>query len=248
MPEPKAPEPVEPRTWREIGRDLIRPGRSQLLLAVILLLCGLGVTMQLTGQRDKRYSTLRQDELVSVLDDATAGTRRLESEVGQLERTRDRLTSGANADQIARDEASTRLDALELLGGTVPARGPGIEISIQDPNNKLTPEILLNAIEELRDAGAEVLQVDNVRLVASSAVTSGPSGTLQIDGVTLRKPITILAIGDRDTLAEATRFRGGLVSAIEGDRVQGKVTITKRDRIDISATVTPRQLRYGRPG
>lgn len=242
------PEPTEPRTWHEIGRDLIRPGRSQLLLAVILLLCGLGVTMQLTAQRDQRYSTLRQDELVSVLDDVTAETRRLEGEVGQLERTRDRLASGADADQVAREEARTRLDALELLGGTVPARGPGIEISIQDPGNKLTPEIMLNAVEELRDAGAEVLQVDNIRLVASSSITSGAGGVLQIDGVALRKPITILAIGDRDTLAEATRFRGGLVSTIEGDRVKGKVTVTKRDRIDISATVTPRQLRYGRPG
>lgn len=240
--------PMPPRTWREIGRDIVRPGRSQLILALILLLCGLAVTMQLTAQRDQRYTNLRQDELVAMLDDVTAETRRLESEVGQLERTRDRLASGADADQVAREEAHERLDALELLAGTVPARGPGVEITIDDRFGKITPEVLLNVIEELRDAGAEVLAVDDVRLVASSAVTVGSGGALQIDGVTLRRPMTILAIGDGPTLAEATRFRGGLVSTIEGDRVKGHVTVKERDVIDITATVTPRPMRYGRPG
>lgn len=162
------PSPLEPRTWREIGADLLRPGRSQVVLAVILLLCGLGVTMQITAQRDQRYSTLRQDELVAMLDDVTGETRRLESDIATLERTRDQLATGADADAVARAEAHRRLDALELLGGTVPARGPGIRITISDPQGKLTPEILLNAVEELRDAGAEVLAVGDVRLVATS--------------------------------------------------------------------------------
>lgn len=239
--------PMPPRTWREIGRDLVRPGRSQLIFAVILLLCGLAVTMQVSTQRDQRYTNLRQDELVGMLDDVTAETRRLEGEIAQLERTRDRLASGADADQVAREEAHARLDALELLGGTVRAAGPGIEITIEDRRNKLTPEIMLNVIEELRDAGAEVLAVDDIRLVASSAVTQSPSGALQIDGVTLRRPMHIRAIGDRDTLAEATRFRGGLIATIEGDRVQGSVTVLKQERVQIDATVTPRPMRFGRP-
>ena len=83
--------------------------------------------------------------------------------------------------------------------------------------------------------------------VASSSVTQTASGALQIDGVTLRRPMLIRAIGDRDTLAEATKFRGGLVATIEGDRVQGRVKVVKRDRVEIDATVTPRPMRFGRP-
>ncbi len=56
-------------TWRRIGRDLVKPSRSQLVVAVILLLCGFAVTMQLSGNSDQRYTTLRQDELVAMLDD-----------------------------------------------------------------------------------------------------------------------------------------------------------------------------------
>jgi uncharacterized protein YlxW (UPF0749 family) len=187
--ESAAPVHVEPRTWREIGADLIRPGRPQVVLAVILMLCGLAVTMQITAQHDQRYSTLRQDELVAVLDDVSGETRRLEAEIADLERTRDQLASGADADAVARAEAHRRLDALELLGGTVPARGPGIRITITDPRGKLTPEILLNAIEELRDAGAEVMAVGDHRLVASSSVTSSSSGDLQVDGKILPHPL-----------------------------------------------------------
>ena len=81
--------------WRRIGRDLVRPSRSQLVVAAILLLLGFAVTLQLSGNRDQRYTTLRQDELVAMLDDVQAEARPLEGEVAQLESSRDRLPSGA---------------------------------------------------------------------------------------------------------------------------------------------------------
>ena len=65
MPEPVTPPPSTPgapsRSWREIGADLVRPTRSQLVVAAVLLLCGLALTVQLAGADDQRYTTLRQD-------------------------------------------------------------------------------------------------------------------------------------------------------------------------------------------
>ncbi len=248
MPEPEpTPRRAEPSAWRRIASDLIKPSRSQLIVAVILLLCGLAVTMQLAGNRDQRYSTLRQDELVAMLDDVTEESRRLEEEVAQLEGTRQRLQSGADASAVARDEALRRLDALELLGGTAPASGPGIRVTITDRQGKLTPEILLNTIEELRDAGAEVMEIDDrIRLVTTSWVTSDGS-KLSVDGVALGSTITIEAIGAPTTLAEATRFRGGLVSTIEGERVGGTAQVSEVDELAIDSVVNPEEPRFARP-
>ncbi|TBT85364.1 DUF881 domain-containing protein [Propioniciclava sinopodophylli] len=239
--------PPETSVWQRIARDIVRPSRSQLVVALILLLSGLAVTMQLAGNRDQRYTTLRQDELVAMLDDVTAESRRLESEVAELERTRQRLQSGADASAVARNEALRRLDALELLGGTAPATGPGIRVTITDRQGKLTPDILLNTIEELRDAGAEVMEIDDrIRLVTTSWVTSA-DGVLTVDGTRLGGTITIEAIGAPGTLAEATRFRGGLVSTIEGERVGGTARVVEVDDLRIDSVVTPQEPRFARP-
>lgn len=240
--------PPSDGVWARIGRDLLRPSRSQLVVAVVLLLCGFALTMQLAGNREQRYSNLRQDELVAMLDDVQGEARRLEGEISQLELTRGRLQSGAESSAVAREEALRRLDALELLGGTVPAHGPGIRVTISDPAGKLSPEILLNTVEELRDAGAEVMEIDDrVRLVTTSWFAT-VDGRLQADGVPLGASVVIEAIGDPDTLSEATRFRGGLVSTIEGERVGGTATVTKVDDLTIDSVVEPRESRFARPG
>ncbi len=241
--------PEAPRgAWGRIRRDLVRPNRSQLLVAAVLLLFGFALTMQLSGHRDQRYTNLRQDELVAMLDDVQAEARRLEGEITQLEITRERLQSGVETSAIARQEALRRLDALELLGGTVPAQGPGIRVTITDRQGKVTPEILLNTVEELRDAGAEVMEVnDRVRLVANSWFAT-VDGRVEADGVPVGTTIVLEAIGDPDTLSEATRFRGGLVATIEGERVGGTARVVKVDDLVIDSVVTPRTPRFARRG
>ncbi len=59
--------------------------------------------------------------------------------------------------------------------------------------------------------------------------------------------IPITQIGDARTLAEATRFRGGLVSTIEGERVRGQVQVVELAEVAIDAVRTPSEPRFVRP-
>lgn len=244
MPEPSVPEPG-PRS-RLSG--LWRPSRGHLLVAVILLLCGLLITMQLrsrSGEQD--YSGLRRTELVALLDDLTAESRRLEAEIAELRATQQQLLSGADRQRVARNEAERRHKELSILSGSAPAVGEGIHLVIVDPNQAVGETVLLNAIEELRDAGAEVMEVnDRVRVVAGSWVGSD-GNQLVMDGVPLERPITIDAIGDPHALTEALRYRGGLVSEIQDDRIGGTVSITPSDHIEIDSTRQPVQPRFAKP-
>lgn len=246
-PAPAAPEPAT-FSWRAVGRDLLKPSASQLVFALILAVVGFVVTVTVQTQvRDDTYANLRRDDLVALLDDLTAQSRSLEAEITTLEETKRQLQSGVDAGQVAREESKKRLDALELLGGTVRAHGPGVRITINDPGGKVTPEIFVNAISELRDAGAEVIELnDGVRVVASTWVTAGDDGLIA-DGTPLRRPYVIDAIGNPKTLAEATRFRGGLVSSIEGPRVGGAVSVSEVTDVRIDSVVAPRTNRYARP-
>ena len=76
-----------------------------------------------------------------------------------LEVSRDRLLSGVGSSSEALKSAQDRLDTLGILTGTVPATGPGVVITITDPDHKVTAALLLDALQELRDAGAEAVQI-----------------------------------------------------------------------------------------
>lgn len=237
-----------PVTWRELRDDFFKLSRGQLTMAVILLLCGLGFVMQIRARSEEAdYTNLRRADLVQMLDDLNAESRRLEAEIATLEQTRIQLQTGADRQEVARVEAQRRLDVLSILGGTAPAQGTGVRITISDPQAKVTPEILLNAVEELRDAGAEVIEINNaIRVIASSWVGSGPNG-LVVDDQTVARPIVLEVIGDSHALSEAARFRGGLVSEVQDDRVGGQVTIVSDQQIVVSSVVVPKANRFARP-
>lgn len=252
MPEPLSPAgdtpPTDPIGWRELVHDFLKPSRGQLMTALVLLLCGLAVVMQVrTNAAERDYSALRRADLVQLLDDLNAESNRLESEIATLERTKERLQTGADRQEVARQEAERRLEVLSILAGTAPAQGPGVRITITDPYGKVNPEILLNAIEELRDAGAEVMEVnDSIRVTASTWVSSGPDGLI-MDDRAVSRPIVLEAIGDAHALTEAAQFRGGLVSEVEGDRIGGVVSISSDATVVITSIRAPKAPRFARP-
>lgn len=230
-------------------RAFFRPGRGQFAIGVALFLTALIVVLTLRSQAAQpEFANVRQADLIQLLDNVTAETRRLEEEVNELERARTELLSGADRDQAAREEAERRLVQAEILAGTVPAVGPGVRIRINDPEGKVTAELLLDAIEELRDAGAEVIEInDSARLVMRSFLTTDEQGRITVDGIVIEAPFVIEAIGEPATLEAGARFRGGLVSQVEGDRVAGSVTIDQTKALTISTTVTPPTNQFARP-
>lgn len=244
--EPAGPAPA-PRTSHL--RAFLRPSRGQLVVAAVLALTAMLVVVTLRSQGlQPAYNNLRREELIQLLDNLSGETRRLETELRELQTTRDELASGAQGAQAAEAEARRRLETLEIIGGTVPAHGSGIRLTIEDPAGRLSPELLLDGLEELRDAGAEVIEFDDtVRVVASTWVGLDDRGRIVVDGHVLSVPVVIDVIGDPPTLEAGARFRGGLVSQVEGDRVGGRVRIEQLDDVVIDSVVPPRVNRFAVP-
>jgi len=68
-----------------------------------------------------------------------------------------------------------------------------------------------------------------------------------VGGIPLATPIVIEAIGDPATLEAGARFRGGLVSEVEGSRVQGQVEIKQMTEISVDSVVSPRVPEFAKP-
>ena len=240
-----APAETARRMRARLRESLLSPGRGQILAAVMLFVVGVAGAMQIrVNATDDTYASARREDLIQLLDGLSTESRRLEGEITQLEQTRSGLRSGADTQRVARQEAEEHLSELSILAGTAPAEGPGIRMRIADPTTAVDAGVLLDAVEEMRDAGAEVIEVNNtIRVVASTWFGSDTQG-LVIDGKPVSRPITLEVIGNPHSLEEAARFRGGIVSEITGPRIGGQVQIEQESRVVIESLHAIRENQY----
>ena len=189
--------------------------RGRLAIALVCLLLGLGVAVQvrLTSDTERDLRGARQEDLVRILDDLDNQHERLGKEVSDLADAEQELASGGGAAEAAQQEAQARLDQLAILNGTVAATGPGIVLTITSTPDDVPAEMMVTVIQELRAAGAEAIQVGSIRVAMSSAVT-GADGQVLIDDQPLQFPLSVLAIGDPETLATAMGIPGGAVASV----------------------------------
>ena len=232
-------------------RRLLVPRLRRVDLAVAALLAVLGfaaaVQVQST-QDDGVLASARQEDLVRILSDLTNRSERLRQEVTSLTDTERRLTTGTDRSAAALAEARRRSQLLGVLAGTVTASGPGVLLTITDPAGKITAGILLDALEELRDAGAEAVQLEGtgarVRVVASTSLLDVTGGVL-VDGVLLRAPYVFSVIGDGSTLASAVGIPGGVADTVA--RLAGRATVRRESVVVVGAVHQLTAPRYARP-
>ena len=221
--------------WRRL-KDTLRPQAtaSQVIVGLLCLLLGVSLAAQM-GRNDESLEGASQQELVRLLDESGRHSSDLEVENAELERTLETLRSGREGDVAARNAAEERLGDLEILAGTAPARGRGIVVSIADPEGGVRASTLLGVLQELRNAGAEVVQIGDVRVVASTSITTGPDGGLLVDGTEVPAPYTLRAIGDPAVMEPALRIPGGAADSVSGDG--GTLAATAEEDVRIDATV-----------
>lgn len=229
-----------------LRRALLRPGRGQIVVGLLLAALGAATVTQvrLAGTGDD-YAGMRQADLVQALNGLQAASSRTEQEISDLRQTRDSLRDTRNSRDAALKQAREELTVLGVLAGTVPASGPGIRIKVEIPEDQLSLNYLLDGIEELRDAGAEAMEFnDSVRVVAQTSFEQGPNG-LEIDGRPVRAPYFIDVIGDPETLETGLAFPGGFIDDVSLDG--GKVEVTKGSQIKITAVREPTEPRFAQP-
>ncbi|WNB84315.1 DUF881 domain-containing protein [Cellulomonas sp. ATA003] len=234
----RTPEPAPSRgggsPWRTLARALRpRGSRSQVLAGVLCGLLGFAVVVQVRQNQVEGLDRLPQSELVRILDQANQRTEDLEREAAALEATREELLSGSDQQQAALEAATAAAATQGILSGRLPAQGPGIELVIADPDAQVPALVLFNVLEELRNAGAEAVQLNDRRIVASSYFLDGADGVV-VDGGLVRPPYRWIAIGDPDTLGPALEIPGGAMSAVRNNGGSG----TPRGRLQVEVTAT----------
>ncbi len=146
----------------------------------------------------------------------------------QLEEERNSLKNQLQMiekDSAAQSAAKEITEELKIRACLVPLEGPGLIVKMDDstkeaktgenPNLYLIhDDDILRVINELRAAGAEAISINNQRLVDTSEIRcAGP--TLSVNNVRSSAPYEIHAIGDRKTLENAIKMRGGVAETLK---------------------------------
>jgi len=193
---------------------------------------GFGVATQFRQTQEADFSTLRQNELIEVLDQLTVRADRLRQDNDQLERQLEGLADSRTQEEAARQAALDQAQTQGILAGTIAAQGPGIKVMVNDPDGVVDAALITALVDELRNAGAEAISVGDVRVTVSTWFTAGRGGVMAEDQL-LTPPYAWLAIGDPTTLQGALGLAGGALAAMHA--AGATTTVSVFDLIEITA-------------
>ncbi|MEE1736723.1 DUF881 domain-containing protein [Streptomyces sp. BE147] len=238
------PAPLDGRRRLLAGLWPPRVSRAQLVVALLLFGLGLGLAIQVRStSEDSALRGARQEDLVRILDEVDDRTQRLEDEKQRLDDQRTELENSSDQAEEARKQTLEKERQLGILAGTVAAHGPGITLTINDPGGGVAADMLLDAIQELRAAGAEAIEVNGVRVVANTYF-AGEGGDIQVDGKRIEAPYEFKVIGKPQDLEPALNIPGGVVQTLEKE--QAAAAVQRSDDIVVDALRPAKQPDYAR--
>jgi uncharacterized protein YlxW (UPF0749 family) len=185
---------------------------AQVSLFAVALIIGLLLVGQLRSQaRPIELSNLSAQELSALIDQVSSRNTELNDGLDELNtqiRDYERASVEGQSDTEISEEALLGIDA---FGGMLGVEGQGIRIMAE---GSFDPIAVNDLIHELRNAGAEAIAVDGIRITAQSVAVLGTSA-IEIDGVPIGPTFEISAIGSPDGLKAAIERPGGILSLYE---------------------------------
>lgn len=219
-----------------------KPDVGQLGVGVLIAALGFAAVEQVQLEQEDLLEGARRSDLIEIFSSLQEQSDRLEEQARELRDTRRDLLSDEESEQTALEQARARQQEFGLLAGLQEASGPGIIIRVPEA----TASDLVTAVQELRVAGAEAIQIRGTtgKLVRVGVDTyfldiEGGTPAVSVGGEELTFPIDIRAIGDPAALEEIQLFLT--------DEVAESWTITQHDVVDIDAVREPDTNEYARP-
>ncbi|MDN4492426.1 DUF881 domain-containing protein [Ureibacillus aquaedulcis] len=220
--------------------------RKQLIILIVCIATGIiiGYSYKLTKNHEKiNNSYVEQEE--SYREDLIEQQERNKELAEELKDLQDQLRDYERSFAKDEDEYEHLLEEAEnlrLMLGTIPAQGPGIQVTLKDneynpnstnPNEYIVHEShVFSVINELKISGAESISINGQRLKSNSYIRcNGP--VITIDGKQYPAPFVIEAVGDSKTLVSSLKIVGGVFDQLLNDNIV--VTIEEKDLIKMTS-------------
>ena len=212
------------------------------MVAVAVLIGMLGVGQLRSQARPAEISSLSAQELSTLVETLTTSNRQLRAGLADIrEQVREYRLSGSQGEsalQVGRED----LRRITAFAGLAGVQGQGIVMTVEGDLDAIALNDLVN---ELRNAGAEAIAVDDVRITAGSVVVQGPT-SLEVDGAEVAERFVLRAIGSPDGLLGAMERPGGIISQLKLF-IRATIEIRQAESVQLPATAMSLLPEAGEP-
>lgn len=216
---------------------------AQVSLFGVALLIGILLVGQLRSQaRPTEISSLPAQELSQLVETLAERNRSDSLALSDLRETLREYRVVGSQGQSALDVGQEDLRRITAFGGLAAVEGQGIVLEVQGDLDAIALNDLLN---ELRNAGAEALAVDEIRITHRSVAVQGATSLL-IDGFEIGHSFQLKAIGSPDGLFATIERPGGIIAQLQ-QFISASIVARQSDQIMLPATSASLVPQVARP-
>jgi uncharacterized protein YlxW (UPF0749 family) len=189
---------------------------------------------------------LRAEDLSKELNATKSKLEAAQRENSDLKAQVDKLAKagGGNVVQVPQRDPN-----LELLAGTVPAKGKGIIVTVASGADGSTKTRVMDSdlwklTNELWAAGAEGIAINGQRLSTTTEIR-WVSSKMMINQVMTNDPYEVAAVGNPQVLEAALRMTGGVLAEFNSFKL--RVSLVRSDSIVLPSFGSPPNFQYLKP-
>ena len=217
--------------------------KAYIAIALVCVVLASAITLQIRTMKNENSEVAQsfanselKDTLLEWKEKADKAEEDLEKSVSQLEKIRQDTTANDNTSKEKQEE----LKKYNMITGLTDVEGNGIILTVSDSSTSNTTMDLSNLIvhdtdlrnlvNELANAGAEAISINNERIVSTTCITCA-GNVIQINGNKVGSPFVIKAIGNQESLYGAITRAGGYTYLLKTRSIQ--VETKKSDKVQI---------------
>ena len=189
----------------------------------------------------RAIETMRETELRTELanwkqkyEEIDAKLKENESKINEY---KNEIQNDSNASTVLEGEVK---EAESYLGYTI-LQGQGIVVTLNDFTRNVSYSHLLQLVNELNNAGAEAISINDERIVSMSDIVTIKDKIVMVN---ISGPYIVKAIGDKKYFESALNIKGGYIDLMKADEID--ISYVIEDNIIIPAYDGEQKFEYAK--
>ena len=216
----------------------MRSNAGGIATAIVALFLGILAVTQVRAQDvySRSLELETPSSLTTLIANLAETNNTLRAEIFDLrlrtEQARDDVTSGKGT----LTEAERQLEQLDVFAARTGVSGQGITVKV---DGSFDEKALNDLVNELRNAGAEAIAVNGVRVGPRSWFGITPDRALTVDAAPIRGPWTVSAVGAPDVMYVAMTRTGGIIGQFELIYRSTRFSVAKENALSLPSLAQP---------
>ncbi|TCQ03064.1 DUF881 domain-containing protein [Serpentinicella alkaliphila] len=223
--------------------------RMHIIILLSFIIVGVALVLQLEQDfnvPDEPGSPLNRIQDQEIID-LRKVNEDMRTRIVQLRQQVDEYEEESSSENLILSNLKAQVRGYRLIAGNVNVKGPGVIITIEgstDDNIAYIVEqrrYLLNLVNELKVFGAEVISINNHRIINRSDIVLA-GNHINVNATPIAPPYVIRVIGDTQNLRRYIDYRTVLFELMQRDNINYDIKFT--DDVEIQPITREKSIQF----